>query len=116
MDTRLFEAARAGNSDHLQQLLTENPFILINTQLSAENPLNIAAAMGHVDFVKEILRLKPVFAGEVNQEGFSPMHIAAENGQVEIVKELMKVDVKALPVRGKTENDSFSPCCYRREG
>ncbi|KAF9671817.1 hypothetical protein SADUNF_Sadunf12G0088000 [Salix dunnii] len=30
--------------------------------LSAENPLNNAAAMGHVDFVKEILRLKPVFA------------------------------------------------------
>uniref|UniRef100_A0A6N2ML49 PGG domain-containing protein n=1 Tax=Salix viminalis TaxID=40686 RepID=A0A6N2ML49_SALVM len=107
MDTRLFEAARAGNSDHLQQLLTENPFILSNTQLSAENPLNIAAAMGHVDFVKEILRLKPVFAGEVNQEGFSPMHIAAENGQVEIVKELMKVDVKLCRLEGRQKMTPF---------
>ncbi|KAJ6417959.1 hypothetical protein OIU84_001357 [Salix udensis] len=107
MDTRLFEAARAGNSDHLQQLLTENPFILSKTQLSAENPLNIAAAMGHVDFVKEILRLKPVFAGEVNQEGFSPMHIAAENGQVEIVKELMKVDVKLCRLEGRQKMTPF---------
>ncbi|KAF9671816.1 hypothetical protein SADUNF_Sadunf12G0087900 [Salix dunnii] len=107
MDTRLFEAAQAGNIDHLQQLLTENPFILSNTQLSAENPLNIAAAMGHVDFVKEILRLKPVFAGEVNQEGFSPMHIAADNGQVEIVKELMKVDVRLCRLEGRQKMTPF---------
>ncbi|KAF9671818.1 hypothetical protein SADUNF_Sadunf12G0088100 [Salix dunnii] len=107
MDTRLFEAAQAGNIDQLQQLLTENPFILSNTQLSAENPLNIAAAMGHVDFVKEILRLKPVFAGEVNQEGFSPMHIAAENGQVEIVKELMKVDVRLCRLEGRQKMTPF---------
>ncbi|KAJ6672120.1 REPEAT-CONTAINING PROTEIN putative-RELATED [Salix viminalis] len=93
MDTRLFEAARAGNSDHLQQLLTENPFILSNTQLSAENPLNIAAAMGHVDFVKEILRLKPVFAGESTsklcrlegRQKMTPFHHAAIGGRAEVI-------------------------------
>ncbi|KAH8492693.1 hypothetical protein H0E87_022062 [Populus deltoides] len=63
--------------------------------------------MGHVDFVKEIIRLKPVFAREVNQEGFSPMHIAADNGQVEIVEGANGSRHQTLPVRGKTENDSF---------
>ncbi|CAK7336914.1 unnamed protein product [Dovyalis caffra] len=101
MDARLFEAAQGGNIEYLQQLLTENPFILNIALLSDENPLNIAADMGHVDFVKEIIRLKPVFAREVNQEGFSPMHIAAANGHVELVKELMKVDIKLC--RGRAE-------------
>ncbi|KAI5569681.1 hypothetical protein BDE02_12G093200 [Populus trichocarpa] len=113
MDTRLFEAARTGNIDYLQQLLAENPFILNNTQLSAENPLNIAAAMGHVDFVKEIIRLKPVFAIEVNQEGFSPMHIAADNGQVEIVKELMEVDIKLCRLEGRQKMTPFHHAAIR---
>ncbi|RQO98593.2 hypothetical protein POPTR_012G113800v4 [Populus trichocarpa] len=113
MDTRLFEAARTGNIDYLQQLLAENPFILNNTQLSAENPLNIAAAMGHVDFVKEIIRLKPVFAIEVNQEGFSPMHIAADNGQVEIAKELMEVDIKLCRLEGRQKMTPFHHAAIR---
>ncbi|XP_011003549.1 PREDICTED: alpha-latrotoxin-Lt1a-like [Populus euphratica] len=113
MDTRLFEAAQTGNIDYLQQLLAENPFILNNTQLSAENPLNIAAAMGHVDFVKEIIRLKPVFAREVNQEGFSPMHIAADNGQVEIVKEIMEVDIKLCRLEGRQKMTPFHHAAIR---
>lgn len=113
MDTRLFEAAQTGDIDYLQQLLAENPFILNNTQLSAENPLNIAAAMGHVDFVKEIIRLKPVFSREVNQEGFSPMHIAADNGQVEIVKELMKVDIKLCRLEGRQKRTPFHHAAIR---
>ncbi|KAJ6882671.1 hypothetical protein NC651_029065 [Populus alba x Populus x berolinensis] len=113
MDTRLFEAAQTGDIDYLQQLLAENPFILNNTQLSAENPLNIAAAMGHVDFVKEIIRLKPVFSREVNQEGFSPMHIAADNGQVEIVKELMKVDIKLCRLEGRQKMTPFHHAAIR---
>ncbi|KAG6754325.1 hypothetical protein POTOM_042352 [Populus tomentosa] len=113
MDTRLFEAAQTGDIDYLQQLLAENSFILNNTQLSAENPLNIAAAMGHVDFVKEIIRLKPVFSREVNQEGFSPMHIAADNGQVEIVKELMKVDIKLCRLEGRQKMTPFHHAAIR---
>ncbi|KAJ6978331.1 hypothetical protein NC653_030033 [Populus alba x Populus x berolinensis] len=82
-------------------------------ELSAENPLNIAAAMGHVDFVKEIIRLKPVFSREVNQEGFSPMHIAADNGQVEIVKELMKVDIKLCRLEGRQKMTPFHHAAIR---
>ncbi|CAK7336916.1 unnamed protein product [Dovyalis caffra] len=104
MDGRLFEAARNGDVDYLQQLLAENPFSLDNTSLLfSENPLHIASNEGHLDFVKEILKLKPEFAKEINQDGFSPMHMAAAKGHVAIVMELMKVDHNLCRLKGIEE-------------
>ncbi|XP_050224635.1 ankyrin repeat-containing protein BDA1 [Mercurialis annua] len=105
MDARLYEAARRGDTDHLHQLLHENPLILE----IVESPLIIACIAGKVEFVKEIIRLKPEIAKEANQDGFSPIHIAAANGHVDIVNELMKVDPSICLLEGR---DKMTPLHY----
>ncbi|XP_060672974.1 ankyrin repeat-containing protein BDA1-like [Ziziphus jujuba] len=91
MDSRLFEAAIAGNINALHQLLDENPLILADSALISphENPLHIATKAGQLGFVREMIRLRPESVRELNKDGFRPLDIAAALGHIEIVKEII---------------------------
>ncbi|RWR90188.1 ankyrin repeat-containing-like protein [Cinnamomum micranthum f. kanehirae] len=94
MDKRLYEAALAGSTSSLLELLWEDELILDRVLVGSAtgNPLHIAAILGHVDFARAILTRKPDFAFELNSQGSSPLHLAAANGFTEIVHELLNVD------------------------
>ncbi|XVF79715.1 hypothetical protein PTKIN_Ptkin15bG0011700 [Pterospermum kingtungense] len=91
---KLFEAARAGNIEVLQDLLAKNPLILVDVTLSSstESPLHVAVKAGQLDFVREIIKHKPEFAKEMNTDGYRPLDIAAITGHIDIVKQLLQVD------------------------
>ncbi|KAL8129397.1 hypothetical protein V2J09_018552 [Rumex salicifolius] len=93
MDQRLFNAARLGDLNQLNEILMEDPSALENfTPLpSRETFLHIATLAGKTKFVKQITRLNPSFAHETNKEGLTPLHIASARGCATIVKELLKV-------------------------
>ncbi|XP_060673323.1 ankyrin repeat-containing protein At5g02620-like [Ziziphus jujuba] len=90
MDSRLFEAAIAGNIHVLHELLDKNPLILADSALISphENLLHIATKARQL-FVREMIKLRPESIRELNKDGFRPLDIAVALGHIEIVKEIM---------------------------
>ncbi|KAF3682334.1 putative cyclin-dependent kinases regulatory subunit 1-like [Capsicum annuum] len=104
MDQRLFEAARTGNTEYLQNLLKDNPLLLDTVALAGgENPLHIACIVGHADFARDLIKLKREFAAELNQDGLSPFHIASANGNMDIVKLLLNLDHNLCQIKGREQ-------------
>ncbi|OMP02591.1 hypothetical protein COLO4_10975 [Corchorus olitorius] len=93
-EERLFEAARTGKIDVLQDLLAKNPLILTDVALSCsrETPLHVAVKAGQLDFAHQIIQHKPEFAGEMNMDGYRPLDIAVITGNTDIVSRLLKIE------------------------
>ncbi|KAK2651193.1 hypothetical protein Ddye_018682 [Dipteronia dyeriana] len=119
MDLRLYKAAYDGDVKALQELLQEDPLILLKASLSSsssESPLHIAALFGHVEFSKLMLMSASSFQESYKQlnpegnlqtakdpleidrlglclskdrDGRTPLHCAAIKGNIHVVRELV---------------------------
>lgn len=71
MDSRLFEAAIAGNISTLNQLIAQNPLILADSALifPHENPLHIALKAGQLGSARQVIILRLESVREVDTTG-----------------------------------------------
>ncbi|TQD83834.1 hypothetical protein C1H46_030594 [Malus baccata] len=101
MEKKLMDAAMAGDTGALNDLIAEDPLVLDRALVScvAETPLHVASMLGHLAFVTELLSRNPELASELDSQGSTPLHLAASKGHVEIVKELVLADPGACAVR-----------------
>ncbi|KAB2604197.1 ankyrin repeat-containing protein [Pyrus ussuriensis x Pyrus communis] len=101
MDKKLLDAAMAGDTAALKDLIAEDPLVLDRALVScvSETPLHVASMLGHLAFVTELLSRNPELASELDSHGSTPLHVAAAKGHAEIVKELVLADPGACAVR-----------------
>ncbi|KAM1479242.1 hypothetical protein ACFX2I_026556 [Malus domestica] len=101
MEKKLMDAAMAGDTGALNDLIAEDPLVLDRALVScvAETPLHVASMLGHLAFVTELLSRNPELASELDSQGSTPLHLAAAKGHVEIAKELVLADPGACAVR-----------------
>lgn len=101
----LFEAAREGKLDVLQNLVQENPSILADVRLTSltESVLHVATKWGHLNFVKELMKMDPQndVARDMNRDGFRPLDIAVIMGNLAIVKTILGHNRDVGRLRGK---------------
>ncbi|XP_060673326.1 ankyrin repeat-containing protein BDA1-like [Ziziphus jujuba] len=93
MDSRLFEAAIAGNISTLNQLIAQNPLILADSALifPHENPLHIALKAGQLGSARQRRdgRSTIHYAAINGRDGRSTIHYAAINDKAEVMEELI---------------------------
>ncbi|KAB2618348.1 ankyrin repeat-containing protein [Pyrus ussuriensis x Pyrus communis] len=121
MEKKLMDAAMAGDTGALNDLIAEDPLVLDralvscllsrNPELASEldsqgsTPLHLAAAKGHVEIVKELVLADPGACAVRNLDGRTALHVAAAKGRVKVVGELVGVGsewTRALTDRGET--------------
>ncbi|KAM1529129.1 hypothetical protein ACFX1Z_018375 [Malus domestica] len=94
MDKKLLDAAMAGDTAALKDLIAEDPLDLDRALFScvSETPLHVALMLGHLGFVTELLSRNPELASELDSHRSMPLHVAAAKGRV---KSGLKVLVEA---------------------
>ncbi|KAF8414082.1 hypothetical protein HHK36_002081 [Tetracentron sinense] len=80
MDPRLYKAAKSGDVHLLEQLVAENPGILLKVTPQENTALHLAVRFGHKNFILEVYHLCPSLLAQPNMEGDTPLHIAARVG------------------------------------
>ncbi|XP_050125606.1 ankyrin repeat-containing protein BDA1-like [Malus sylvestris] len=93
MDKKLLDAAMAGDTAALKDLIAEDPLGLDRALVScvSETPLHVALMLGHLGFVTELLSRNPELASELDSHRSMPLHVAAAKGRVKSVRELVRV-------------------------
>ena len=86
----LHRAAKNGNIESLERLLSTTPDILINmTNIYGETPLCAAARYGHAECVKALLGVSGILVNAKDNDGWTPLCAAARYGHAESVKALL---------------------------
>lgn len=110
MDPRLYEAARAGNTTMLLELLQEDPLILHAATIRAsDTALHIAALLGHVEFAKKVMHHNRELVHELDLRGLSPIHLASAKGHLQIVKDMLEFEPTLVLIK---DQDGRIPLHY----
>ncbi|KAK7066909.1 hypothetical protein SK128_027448 [Halocaridina rubra] len=93
----LYHAARLGNLDSVNLILSKDPSNVINMPVTygehnGTTPLLAAARNGHTNIVKILLNSGADPHVRLPETGYFPMYFAAKLGDQEMVKELIRVD------------------------
>ncbi|KAB2607911.1 ankyrin repeat-containing protein [Pyrus ussuriensis x Pyrus communis] len=82
MDKKLLDAAMAGDTAVLKDLIAEDPLVLNRALVScvSETPLQGALMLVHLAFVTELLSCNPELAFELDSHGSTPLHVAVAKG------------------------------------
>ncbi|KAA8523734.1 hypothetical protein F0562_010157 [Nyssa sinensis] len=89
MDPRLYNSAKSGNIDVLNQLLNENPSLILKLTPHENTVLHIAARSGHKNIVAEIYGRMRSLLRHPNLDGDTPLHVAARAGHFSILSFLI---------------------------
>ncbi|XP_072964738.1 ankyrin repeat-containing protein At5g02620 [Typha angustifolia] len=94
-DTELHLAARAGNTPHVQKILSNCSEDQLKELISKQNQdgetaLYVSSEQGHLEVVHEILNVSDIQSAAIKaNNSFDAFHIAAKQGHLEVLKELL---------------------------
>eukprot|EP00262_Sarcandra_glabra_P018301 TRINITY_DN6511_c0_g2_i1.p1 TRINITY_DN6511_c0_g2~~TRINITY_DN6511_c0_g2_i1.p1 ORF type:complete len:556 (-),score=86.81 TRINITY_DN6511_c0_g2_i1:232-1899(-) len=110
MNSKLYQAARDGNTDLLSEIQEEDALKALTPHKNTA--LHIAITYGHTKFAQHILGKCPSLVFEMNHEGNTPLHLAARGGHPGLVKQMVDEyhlregnDVEAQ-VRGELDDEA----------
>eukprot|EP01018_Ginkgo_biloba_P008592 Gb_26481 [translate_table: standard] len=115
MDVKLYNAARSGNIEILEEILRENAAALEQVTPQKNTALHLAARAGKAKFVKQLLLISSSrnrdIAFETNDSGNTALHEAAQIGNLEVVEILMLHNINLLKVKNKLDETALFKAC-----
>ncbi|KAL6658575.1 hypothetical protein ACP70R_004161 [Stipagrostis hirtigluma subsp. patula] len=90
IDSRLLEAAIAGDARTLKHLALHDPGVLLGTTPYENTCLHISAIHGHHGFSRDAVALEPSLLAATNDDGETPLLAAVTSGHVSLASVLLR--------------------------